>query len=201
MKKSIHSGHRRRVREKFLSNEFEGFNDHEILELVLFYAIPMKDTNPLAHELLNRFGSVSSILDADPKELKNFGLTDRVITYLNTLPKICQGYIHDKSFDSRKPYSESSVRKRLIAYSLDHSKINFIFSLYDAVSAELFFGGFDCKSSPELIGRVNRLAVKYNASSASICNIMKNGVAYPSEQDIGTASIIVNNLNNKSINI
>ena len=52
-----HEGHRSRMKERFQANGLEGFSDHEILEFLLFYAIPYRDTNPLAHELVNRFGS------------------------------------------------------------------------------------------------------------------------------------------------
>ena len=54
---SIHEGHRQRMKERFLANGLDGFSDHEIVELLLFYAIPYRDTNPLAHELTKHFGS------------------------------------------------------------------------------------------------------------------------------------------------
>ncbi len=70
MADGIHSGHRERVRKEFLAH---GFNEdtppHKIVEMLLYYSIPRKDTNEIAHELVDRFGSVSGILDADPNEL------------------------------------------------------------------------------------------------------------------------------------
>lgn len=201
MKKSIHSGHRNRVREKFLSNEFDSFNDHEILEMVLFYAIHMKDTNPLAHELLNEFGSISSVFDADTEQLKKFGLTDRVIEYLHTILKTCQEYLRDKNNDSRKKYKESEIQQKLILYSLEFPHTEFIFSLYDAVNAELYFGNLSYEDAPKLINNINRLAVKYNASTAAICTVKKNGLLYPSKRDIEIASVIVRNMNNIGIKL
>lgn len=53
-----HTGHRDRVRKKFLENGFDGFEPHEVLEMCLFYAIPRKDTNALAHRLLDRYLTV-----------------------------------------------------------------------------------------------------------------------------------------------
>ena len=53
----IHSGHRERMKEQILGKRRRWFNDHQLLELFLFYCIiPQGDVNPLAHELLNRFG-------------------------------------------------------------------------------------------------------------------------------------------------
>ena len=66
---SIHAGHRERMRERFRQNGLEGFHDHEVLEMLLFYAIPRGDTNALAHELLREFGSLQGILRADPEQL------------------------------------------------------------------------------------------------------------------------------------
>ncbi len=64
-----HAGHRQRMRERFLTNGLEGFAAHEILELILFYAIPQRDVNPLAHRLMDRFGSLHGVLEAPAEEL------------------------------------------------------------------------------------------------------------------------------------
>ena len=58
-----HDGHRQRLRNRFLASP-ESFEDHELLELILFYSIPRKNTNEIAHRLLARFGSVKGVLNA-----------------------------------------------------------------------------------------------------------------------------------------
>ena len=58
----IHTGHRQRLRERFRAQGLAGFAEHEVLELLLIYAIPQKDVNPLAHALLERFGSLAAVL-------------------------------------------------------------------------------------------------------------------------------------------
>ena len=62
---SLHEGHRRRLKERFLKDGLDGFEDHNVLELLLFYAIPQRDTNELAHQLLKRFGSLSGVFNAN----------------------------------------------------------------------------------------------------------------------------------------
>ena len=57
--KNIHGGHRKRTKQKFLENGGDGFHDHQLLEMILFYAHPQGDVNPLAHELMNRFGATT----------------------------------------------------------------------------------------------------------------------------------------------
>ena len=64
-----HGGHRFRLRERFIKEGFDAFEEHNILELMLFYAIPQKDTNELAHALLDRFGTLEGVLQADQEEL------------------------------------------------------------------------------------------------------------------------------------
>jgi DNA repair protein RadC len=65
---NIHAGHRERTINKFLRFP-DSFNDHEILEVLLFYAIPRRDTNPLAHKLIKVFGSLEKVLSATADEL------------------------------------------------------------------------------------------------------------------------------------
>lgn len=65
-----HSGHRRRMRERYRAHGLDGFAPHEALELMLFYAIPQRNVNPLAHRLLERYGSLPAVLNASPESLE-----------------------------------------------------------------------------------------------------------------------------------
>ena len=65
----IHDGHRRRVKDEFLANGLNGMPDHRVLELLLYYAIPRGDVNPLAHALIDRFGSLAGVFNAGPEQL------------------------------------------------------------------------------------------------------------------------------------
>ena len=73
---SIHKGHRKRLKERFRAEGLDRFDEIQVLELLLFYAIPQKDTNPLAHALLDRFGTldqvtvVSGVWNADRRRLE-----------------------------------------------------------------------------------------------------------------------------------
>lgn len=68
--KNIHSGHRRRMTERFLKYP-DSLSEHEVLEIMLYSALPRKDTNPLAHKLLRTFGSLKNVLSADAEVLKS----------------------------------------------------------------------------------------------------------------------------------
>ena len=80
---SVHEGHRQRKKEQFREHGLDAFADHEALELLLYYAIPRQDTNPIAHRLLERFGSLEGVevfyeacLDAKGKLLACYRLAE-----------------------------------------------------------------------------------------------------------------------------
>ena len=69
MQELSRQGHRQRVKESYLKNSVDSMPDHNLLELILFYAIPQKDVKPLAYELINHFGSLENVFKADIEEL------------------------------------------------------------------------------------------------------------------------------------
>lgn len=66
---ATHDGHRERLRDSFLTHGLDSFHELQALELLLFYAIPRRDTNPIAHALLDRFGSLDGVFAASEQEL------------------------------------------------------------------------------------------------------------------------------------
>lgn len=66
----VHKGHRQRMKRRFLEHGLDNFDDVNVLELLLFYADPRRDTNPLAHALLDQFGSLAGVLEAAPGDLE-----------------------------------------------------------------------------------------------------------------------------------
>ena len=84
---SIHKGHRERLKKRFLEEGLDSFTDIQVLELLLFYVIPRRDTNPIAHALLNRFGSLTQVLEAPVEELKKVdGIGPEAAAFLNLIP-------------------------------------------------------------------------------------------------------------------
>ena len=67
---SIHDGHRQRLKNRFIEEGLDHFEEHQVLELLLFYCIPRVDTNPIAHALLDHFGSLAQVLEAPVEELE-----------------------------------------------------------------------------------------------------------------------------------
>lgn len=95
---SIHTGHRSRVKAEFLTRGLEGWPEHRILELLLFYAIPQGDVNGLAHELIQRFGTLSGVLDASVDELKKVaGVGEHTAVLLKLVPAMGGCYLSQRA--------------------------------------------------------------------------------------------------------
>ena len=90
--KGIHDGHFKRLRETALNN-FDSMNEHQKLEFILSFISVRKDVNPLAHRLINQFGSIYSIFNTQKFELmKVEGMTDRIATFLTMFPSLFNYY-------------------------------------------------------------------------------------------------------------
>ncbi|MFQ6724132.1 MAG: JAB domain-containing protein [Clostridia bacterium] len=100
-KKHSHNGHRQRLKLKALEAGIEHWPHHEVLELLLTYTIPYKDVNPLAHELINTFGSLGNVIDAGYEQLKKIdGIGHETALFLTLLPDIMLKYTASKNVDS-----------------------------------------------------------------------------------------------------
>ena len=85
----IHDGHRKKMRQRFLRGGLESFADHEALELLLYYAIPRKDTNPIAHALMERYGSLAAVLSAPVEDLQKVeGIGESAAVLLKLTPQL-----------------------------------------------------------------------------------------------------------------
>ena len=96
--KHNHEGHRKRLRERFMTEGIDGFKPHEIMELVLCYTVPRKDVNDRAHRLVERFGgSISKIFDAPIEALmEQGGLTENSAIFMKIIPELSRIYRKDK---------------------------------------------------------------------------------------------------------
>jgi DNA repair protein RadC len=87
----IHDGHREKTRQRFLKGGLESFAEHEALELLLYYAIPRRDTNPIAHALINRYGSLTAVLSAPIEDLEKVeGIGESAAILLKLVPQLCK---------------------------------------------------------------------------------------------------------------
>lgn len=111
-KKDVHKGHRQRMREHVNAEGFDAFHPHQVIEVLLFYAIPVKDVSDIAHALIDRFGSVYGVLTASTKELTEIeGVGKRTAEWLNKVGKLICSYGAMQSEDRVRIGNLDSVLK------------------------------------------------------------------------------------------
>lgn len=187
--KGIHNGHRNRVRDKFLSDGLESFCDHQILELLLFYGIPRKDTNEIAHKLINNCGSLSAVFDSPIEVLEECGLSRSASVLLKMIPPLCQKYIDDKYKNDDKIINEENIIQRIMPKFIGIDTENVVLLLLDGKGKELYCGIINRGSvnACEVYTRkIIELAMKFHASGAVVAHNHPSGIPLPSAEDINT---------------
>lgn len=107
---TVHDGHRERVKEQFAVYGGESMTDIQYFEMLLFYAIPRRDTNELAHALLERFGSLRAVLDADPAELRSVkGIGENAALLIKTVREGMRRYMVEPNREIRYIFSSSDA--------------------------------------------------------------------------------------------
>jgi DNA repair protein RadC len=188
--KSLHSGHRERVRNQFLKHGLDSFQPHSILELLLFYAIPLKDTNEIAHHLLRKFGSLSGTFDAPYEELlKVDGIGKSAATLIKLIPQLCRRYEEDLDRDKIVIYSHDEAGKRLINKFIGRPNEVVILMLLDSKTRLLYCDVVEegtVNSANLYIKKIVRISVQYDACYAILSHNHPSGSCLPSKQDLST---------------
>lgn len=118
-KNAAHGGHRQRLRERFDRYGLDSFSDLNALELLLFYALPRQDTNPLAHALLDKFGSLESVFEAEPEELREVpGMGESAALFLQLIPALSRRYLIRKANQSNQIADPEAAGEYLLPYFL-----------------------------------------------------------------------------------
>lgn len=186
----MHEGHRARVKKRFLEEGLDHFSDIQALELLLFYAIPRADTNPIAHRLLEHFGSLSQVLEANPEELKKIsGVGENGALLLNLIPQMGRFYMTDRASAPGVLTTLEQCAQYLMPRFFGR-KLETVFLLcLDAKCKVLCcreVGEGGTNSTGISIRRVVETALGVNASSVVLAHNHPSGVALPSPEDIQT---------------
>lgn len=195
--KGLHDGHRDRVREKFLEDGLDKFRDHEVLELMLFYAIPRKDTNEIAHKLINRFGSFSSVLDADFDSITECGISKNAAVFLKLFPSVCARYYKDRYENDHSKDDPPGIGEAIMHYFIGVNEEQVVLMLLDPKGREVYCDVISkgtISASEVNIKKILQLAVKYKASGAVIAHNHPSGIPLPSDSDVKVTIALKNSL-------
>ena len=195
---SLHKGHRDRLKSRFLEEGLDGFTDIQVLELLLFFVIPRRDTNPIAHNLLNRFGSLTQVLEADVEELKKVeGIGQEAAVFLHLMPAAGRYYLVDKTMQCKVLKTIDQCGEYLLPYFFGR-KVETVFLLcLDAKCKVLCckeVGEGSVNSAGISIRKIVETALGANATSVVLAHNHPSGVAVPSYEDVQTTHRIASAL-------
>ncbi|MBF0152513.1 MAG: DNA repair protein RadC [Magnetococcales bacterium] len=112
---TLHLGHRKRLRNRFLVEGIDQFEPHQVMELLLFYALPRRDTNDIAHVLLHRFGTLSAVLEADLQDLATIpGIGEKAAAFLAMIPQITRYYLRDRACREQSPLNTPETTQKYL---------------------------------------------------------------------------------------
>lgn len=204
-KDSIHGGHRERVKELFLKTGLDSFTPHAALELLLYYAVPRRDTNPTAHALLRKFGSLSGVFDAPLEELEQVeGVGRSAAILLRMIPQLCRLYQKSLESGQKRICDFAEAGKIFTGEFLGIQNEAVMLMLLDSRERILFCGKVSDGSATAAniyVKTVASLGVRYNAVYAILAHNHPSGSCMPSRQDLDTTRWVYDALNTVEIRL
>lgn len=190
----VHDGHRDRLRDRFREHGLDSFNDLNALELLLFYAIPRRDTNEIAHALLDHFGSLHAVFEASEQELCAVpGVGLQAATLLRLLPQVMRKSACSKAVNIKTIRTTAEAAKYLIPrflYEQDEVILLLCLDSQKRVITCAEVGRGVVNASETSLRRIVETALKHKSASVILAHNHPDGVACPSvEDDVMTKQI------------
>lgn len=192
---NIHKDHRKKVKERFFECGFTGMPDHNILEAILFLGIPQKDTNPMAHELIDTFGSLSGVLEAKKSDLMKIkGMTENAAFAIMSYLPVNRRYI--ESLQKKKPVFENTdqIVEFLRPLFFEKSTLERVFVMcFDSKNRLIICRHIcdgDLSSAFFDIRELTRVVLEVNAQKIILAHSHPHGVALPSGDDISVTKYV-----------
>ena len=202
-----HDGHRQRLKDKYKKGGLDFLSFHEILELLLFYSIPRKDTNKIAHELEKKFNrSLANIFEASDKMLKETdGVGGETVLFIRLIKDLTRLYNIELTNKPAERTDRKSHENHLIAHFTGKQKEEVVLiplnNRMERLSDKpdiIYVGGVN--SAKVDVNKMVRIALDKDASGVIVAHNHPNGPDYPSPQDIETTRRLEKLFNEISIN-
>lgn len=202
---SLHEGHRQRLKDRFLSEGLDHFQEHEVLELLLYYCIPRKDTNPIAHELIHRFGSLAQVMEAPVEELEKVpGIGANTATFLSLITAAGRYYLINRSMQDVILATIEKCGQYLVPFFYGRRYETVYMLCLDAkckvlCCKEVSQGSVNYASMS--VRRIVEVALGINATSVILAHNHPSGLAIPSGEDIQATRRVAAALDAVEINL
>ncbi|MEG2597033.1 MAG: JAB domain-containing protein [Oscillospiraceae bacterium] len=189
-KPNAHAGHRSRFKERFVQEGLEHFELHNVLEILLYFGIPQKDTNELAHTLMETFGGFSQVFLADIEQLEAIkGMTRNAAILIKLVPQVYRKVMEDDS--DREQYLENAdkirhfLQPRFIGRAEETVYLLCMNNACKLLRAEIISTG--TKSMAHIDTRkLVETVIQCGAVSVVLAHNHPHGVARPSQNDVLT---------------
>lgn len=201
----IHDGHRERFKQEIESSGIDNLKPHQVLEYLLFYCIPRKDTNELAHELIDKFGSISGVFEASAAELQKVkGISYSTALFLTSVPGIARYYLKDRWKD-KPEFSDTIALGSYVCDLLagEKNEAFYVLSLDSQcrlIKYDLVYRGI-INEAPVYPRMIVELALKNNASAVVLAHNHPGGAVTASEADKTMTKKMVEILDALSISV
>lgn len=191
---SIHDGHRQRLKNRFCTEGLDNFDELHVLELLLFYCVSRKDTNPLAHSLLDHFGSLARVLSATREELEKVeGVGEHISTFLTLITQVGRYYQVKQSEPGAILRTIDDCGNYLVPYFYGR-EIETVFLLCLDAKCKVIcckkVGEGSVNSANIPVRRIVEIALGANATTVVLAHNHPSGIAIPSVEDIQTTQKI-----------
>lgn len=206
-KENPHEGHRQRVKKLFLEHGLDGFEDHQVLEALLFYAVPKKDTNETAHLLLNTFGSIDKVFEADYDDLTEVkGIGENAASLIKFFQMLSKRYVYS-----------TFVADGVIRLNDPQKLMDFCRSLFKGEKKEIVYAiALDSElylmhktviniGEPDMVDisfrKLTEFAIKSNCTRMVLTHNHPNGSKIPSRVDIDSTREIAEQLGSVDVEL
>ena len=184
--KFSYKGHRLRLKESIRAEGISIQYEHIVLEFLLFYCIPYKDTKPMTYELLNRFGNLYGVFNAPPELIENVkGITRDAATFLSAMSGICDRYVEESGRRERMSEVDGvlAYMRKVVTPSTESCYVISVNNDDEIVCVEKILEGTD--NALEIPMRlIVKAVLNANARRAIILHNHPSGKVMPSEEDL-----------------
>ena len=187
---SIHDGHRERLKKRFMEEGLDHFEEVNVLELVLFYCIPRRDTNPIAHALLQRFENLVNVMEAPVSELEKVeGISRNAAGFLKLILAVNKYYLVKKATNEMVLDSVEKCGRYLIPKFHGKRNESVMLLCLDAKCKMLCCREINegsVNSAGISVRKVIEVALASNATTVILAHNHPSGLAFPSGEDMAT---------------
>ena len=192
----MHEKHRERVKQRFLTEGLDSFDEHQVLEFVLFFALPRIDTNEVAHELINKFGSLKRVADASLEELMEVKyIGDHAATMLKLIAGVSKRYYMDAVGNVKIYDTLDKIGEYLINLYIDSTSEKIYLLLFDGkmkMIKSIMIAEGSLASIQLPMREIIKEIINLRATSAVIAHNHPDGLLLPSREDVDVTMTLMN---------